>query len=384
MYTSCGWFFDELSGIETVQVISYAGRALQLAAELTGNAAIEEEFLERLEKAKGNIAQQPDGRAVYERFVRPASMDLQKAGAHYAVSSLFEDHPEQASIYCFSFRRERQERFGSGLASLVLGRVGVDSTITRESALLSYGALRFGDHSIIAGVRYDVPDEDFEVLLAEARAAFSEANFPEVMRIMDRHFGESAYSLRSLFRDKQREVIDLILTSTLAEAEADYRRLYDRNFNLMRFLTELNIPLPQGFRAAARFVLTSGLRQALRQQDFDAQRVRSLMEEANGINVTPDDSGIGFLFQQALERMMDGLTFNPNNLELLQKLEAAVVVAGSMPFDVNLREAQNGFYQALQVHFPRIQERALRGDDWARQWTSHFTSLGQHLGVRVG
>src|SRR6202789_2015691 len=36
MYTSCGWFFDDISGIETVQVIAYAARALQLAQNLFG------------------------------------------------------------------------------------------------------------------------------------------------------------------------------------------------------------------------------------------------------------------------------------------------------------------------------------------------------------
>ena len=33
MYTSCGWFFDEISGIETVQVIQYAGRAIATGAD---------------------------------------------------------------------------------------------------------------------------------------------------------------------------------------------------------------------------------------------------------------------------------------------------------------------------------------------------------------
>ena len=36
MFTSCGWFFSELSGIETVQVLKYAARAIQLARDLVG------------------------------------------------------------------------------------------------------------------------------------------------------------------------------------------------------------------------------------------------------------------------------------------------------------------------------------------------------------
>ncbi|MFC1929097.1 DUF3536 domain-containing protein, partial [Chloroflexota bacterium] len=59
MYTSCGWFFDDLSGIETVQVIQYAGRVVQLAQGLFGNDT-EQHFLELLKKAKSNIPEQGD------------------------------------------------------------------------------------------------------------------------------------------------------------------------------------------------------------------------------------------------------------------------------------------------------------------------------------
>ena len=45
MYTSCGWFFDEPSGIETVQILTYAARAMQLAAEF--GPPLEPEFLRR-------------------------------------------------------------------------------------------------------------------------------------------------------------------------------------------------------------------------------------------------------------------------------------------------------------------------------------------------
>src|SRR5206468_4924803 len=89
MYTSCGWFFDELSGIETVQVIQYAGRALQLAQQVFGDS-MESRFLELLERAKSNIPAHQDGRVIYEKFVEPAKVDLTKVAAHYAVSSLFE------------------------------------------------------------------------------------------------------------------------------------------------------------------------------------------------------------------------------------------------------------------------------------------------------
>jgi hypothetical protein len=68
MYTSCGWFFDDLARIETVQVIRYAGRAVELARELSGDDP-EPEFLGRLESARSNHEDAGSGRDLYKRHV---------------------------------------------------------------------------------------------------------------------------------------------------------------------------------------------------------------------------------------------------------------------------------------------------------------------------
>ena len=72
MYTSCGWFFTEISGIETVQIIQYAARAIQLAEKLA-HVSLGGEFLKRLSQAKSNVPEFKDGRGVYERLVKPVA-----------------------------------------------------------------------------------------------------------------------------------------------------------------------------------------------------------------------------------------------------------------------------------------------------------------------
>ena len=113
MYTSCGWFFDELSGIETVQVIQFAARAAQLAQELFGDS-IERRFLARLALAKSNLPEHENGRQIYEKFVRPAIVDWERVAAHYAVSSLFARYPEQTKIYCYRAERKNYRIFTAG------------------------------------------------------------------------------------------------------------------------------------------------------------------------------------------------------------------------------------------------------------------------------
>lgn len=70
MVASCGWFFDDISGIETVQMIQYAGRVVELARQLTGKD-LEPGLLGFLEKAKSNLTSYGDGRQIYQKFVTP-------------------------------------------------------------------------------------------------------------------------------------------------------------------------------------------------------------------------------------------------------------------------------------------------------------------------
>ncbi|HEX8924892.1 MAG TPA: DUF3536 domain-containing protein, partial [Terriglobales bacterium] len=128
MYTSCGWFFDELSGVETVQVIMYASRALQLARELLGRD-LEPHFLELLGRAQSNVTGFGSGADIYRRWVKPATLDLLKVGAHYAISSLF-DGADSHSIFCYDVNLHDAYQEASGRARFVAGHATVCSRIT--------------------------------------------------------------------------------------------------------------------------------------------------------------------------------------------------------------------------------------------------------------
>ncbi|HEX6881542.1 MAG TPA: DUF3536 domain-containing protein, partial [Terriglobales bacterium] len=243
MYTSCGWFFDELSGLETVQVIMYAGRALQLALEVFADG-FECRFLERLQEAPSNVSEYGDGAAIYERFVKPAQVDLLKVAAHYAISSLFDRYERESSIFCYDIEVEDDRRSVSGRAQLALGRANVRSRITLEETDATYGVLHFGDHNLSAGVRPFRGEEEFNKLVQDAGASFQAADLPGTIRVLDRHFDGVAYSLRSLFKDERRKVLREILRTTMEEVESAYGQIYEHHAPLMDFFAEIGSPLP--------------------------------------------------------------------------------------------------------------------------------------------
>ncbi len=381
MYTSCGWFFDEISGIETVQVIQYAGRTVQLAQDLFGDS-LEEKFLERLARAKSNISENGDGRRIYENFVMPARVDFERVGAHYAVSSLFEDYSERTKLYCFEAEREDYQMFTAGLAKMAVGRVKLTSAITRESEVLSFGVLHMGDHNVNCGVRRFQGTDAYQKLTREEVEPFMRADFGEIIRTMNRRYGESNYSISWLFRDEQRKVLNVILESTLREAEALYRQIYEHRAPMMRFLTNLHIPLPKAFHSAAEFVLNGYLREALEKDDVDVERIRALLETAWLEGVSVDAATLEFTYRHNLERLGERLASNPAENQL-EQLDTAASIIQILPFTVDLWKVQNSYYRLLENIYPKMQRQKELGDQAARDWLSVFEALGRKLAVRV-
>ena len=379
MYTSCGWFFDEISGIETVQVIQYAARALQLASDLLGEN-LEASFLSRLAQAKSNIREHRDGRAIYEKFAQP--MDRERVGAHFAVSSMFETYEDTTRIYSFTIEQADRQVFSVGNARLAIGQVKVTFEVTHNSDRIAYCVLHLGDHNVNCGVAPNPGPEAYTALSKEIQAAFDHADFPQVMRLMDRHLGESHYSLRSLFRDEQRKVLKQILTSTRDDIHSAYGRIVDRYLPLMRFLADIHAPAPEALRMAAEFVLNTELQRQLESERMDLERVRNLLSECTRNEVSLHADSLAYAFKSYLDRLSFELDKSSGELALLEHLVGAAELAHAVPFEINLWKTQNIYYRMLKSEYLPWHARA-QSDQAAMNWVKLFQALGKHLGFRI-
>ena len=381
MYTSCGWFFDDIAGIEAVQILQFAGRAVQLAQTLFGDS-LENQFLHRLSAARSNLSEQSNGAEIYERRVQPAKVDWEKLAAHYAVNSLFEEFPKQTIIYCYDVASLHRQVFPIGRTKLAFGQIELRSTVTRDSKRLHYGALHFGDQNVNGGVIELPDDQSYRETIEETVDRFNRADLTGVIRVMARRFGDSNYSLQSLFRDEQRKTLETILQTDLAEAEVLYRQIYERRAPIMRFLTGLNIPLPKGFAAAAEVVLNSDLRRGLAKPVIDAPQVIKTIDTAKIEGVTLDSGTLEFAFRHSLEHAASRFAAEPT-LSTLGDFHNAADLLQYLPFPVDLWTVQNVFYEQLQKTYPAQVRATAHGDEAARGWVKSFTELGSRLGIKV-
>jgi alpha-amylase/alpha-mannosidase (GH57 family) len=378
MYTSCGWFFDDPSGLETVQIIQYAARVLQLAGELFGRD-FEEPFLQRLEKARSNIPEHGDGRAIYHRFVKPAMIDPPKAVAHYAISSLFAEYGEVTRVYSFTFKDEQREMFSSGKTKLQIGRARVTSEITQESDELSYAILYTGEHNLTGGVRAFPSPADYESMFREIKEAYDAADFPQIIRLIDRHFGHSSYSLRSLFKDEQRRILSEILASTREDLESRFRLITERYAPLMKFLQSAGAPLPAGLETAWDLTLHNDIRRQFMNGHTDLDQLKNLLSEAQ---TRPGvlNADISFAVKNRMERLIRQVAAEPGDVQPMRELQEIARLVMPLPLGLNVAEVQNTYWDMKQKYLPGLRQRADHGDANAQTCLKEFLLLGEQLG----
>jgi alpha-amylase/alpha-mannosidase (GH57 family) len=382
MYTSCGWFFDDISGIETVQIIAYSARVLQLAQQLFGNraAALEPAFRARLAEAQSNVASAGDGSKIYQKCARTLELNLEQVAAHYAISSVFSSFADETDLFCFRVRRISYEIHTSGRGRLALGRAHIASAITGRQQTFSFAVLHFGDQNITAAVKAssDADDRAFEVFAAEAAEHVAHADFPEVIRILDRFYGHADYSLTSLFSDEQRRIVKLILNSTLWDIENSLTTIYQDHASLLHYLSQAGLPKPPALTLAAGFAINAGLRRTLESEPIDQAQMRSYLAMAKADEVPLETATLSYIADQRMKRAMVELQMSVGSLEVLDRALTLARTLSELPFDLNLWQAQNIWYEILRAsRNPLIK---LPDADRAR-WDKDFGELASCLSI---
>jgi alpha-amylase/alpha-mannosidase (GH57 family) len=257
MYTSCGWFFAEISGLETVQVLKYAARAIQLAREAAG-VDLEPEFRQALARAPSNVPELGDGRRVYDRLAQPSVVSLEGVGAHIAIASLVRDTPESGRVFCYRYQLRNRHRAQAGPIALSLGRLELQSLLTGEALDALFCVLHFGASDFRCGVAPYPGRERHAELERTLLSRFDRLSLAQLLREVDRFFGRD-YTLRDLFLDERRRVADTLLADTMRRYEASYVEIFEDNRRLMEFLREIDSPVPGPLRIAADVALTRRL-----------------------------------------------------------------------------------------------------------------------------
>jgi alpha-amylase/alpha-mannosidase (GH57 family) len=351
MYTSCGWFFAEISGIESVQILKYAARALQLAREVSG-ADLEPEFVHTLAKAPSNLPELVDGARVYESLVKPSVVSLEGVAAHYAIASLFDEYGKADRLFCYDVALRERRREKAGSSTLAISRLEIRSRLTHERRELSACVLHFSGSDFRCGLRpYEAPAH----AEAEKRlfGRFASLSLAQVVREIDGDFTGRDYTLRDLFLDERRRLAGQLLDETMRRYEDDYLQIYESNRRLIEFLREIDSPVPRPLQVAADVALTHQAQQcarALAAGRVDVATAQTeLLSTAQvarrlGARIDPDAVQPAFheLLQALVGRALSG------SREAASQLAGLLELTARLGLHLDLWQSQNRIWDAAE------------------------------------
>jgi alpha-amylase/alpha-mannosidase (GH57 family) len=378
MFTSCGWFFNDISGIETVQVLRYAGRVIQIAEKVSGRT-LELEFIRRVGSARSNVPQQGDARQIYEREVKPMRVELRRVAGHYAVASLFDNYSFEERVYCYRVRQNDFETHRAGRAKMAVGSITVTSLITHEEAQFEFAVIHLGETELTGGVRPSNDADHYEAMKRDLSEDMRVNGISSVIRVLDEYF-EEPLSIRALFRDEQRRILNLLCDTTLNEAESAFRQLHERYDPLMRFHATLGVPLPRVLRTAAEFDVNMQLRRLLDREEMPLSEIEILLRESRDEGVALDETTLMTL-KRAIERTAIEFAAKPDEFERLERWEEIVTLVREAQVRVDLRKPQNEYYRMRKLVRPVIAATTGNGSSNAARWLQHFDALGEKLSI---
>ncbi|ASC69340.1 uncharacterized protein XM38_002670 [Halomicronema hongdechloris C2206] len=366
MYTSCGWFFEELSRPEGTQILRYAARALELAGDAAG-LELEQTFIQRLELAPSNIALFGNGAGIYRQLVMPSRITLEQVAAQYAISSLFTPYSREHQLFCYTIQQQDYQLQRMGPLSLAVGQLSLVSTITQETLEVGFAALHMGSWDFHCSLR------PFRSRLAYSRAkeavfaALSQASAAQTVLAINRVFGQRFYSLQDLVADERHRLMGLLSQETLLRLDQLYTHVYRDNYGILKAFHRDHLPVPQELQVAADITLSQRALEGLRVLDRETSdpdgepwqrsaehlsELESLANEAQHFHCQLSLATARPLLERVILRTLETLlqTTKPETITGYREWLARLIQLGStLGMGISLERAQERYYQYLQT-----------------------------------
>ena len=345
MFTSCGWFFDDISGLEPVQVLRYAAMAVQYLRDL-GAGHHEPELEKRLAPAPSNVPSFGDGGEVYRRLVSPAVVDLRRVVAHYAITGLFEPRPDDVAVYVYRVQRLDEAREAYGGTTLQIAHVRVQAQTTGETREAMYALLHFGGHDFTCALRGWQGRAAYDRMKDDLLRRYARYSLADMVRGLDEHFPGDSFALPHLFLDERRRVLARVIASVLERHEAAYRAIWEENRKLVRYLRQADAPIPDALAIVARHVLEQETLAELASIEGTGplpERLLETLAEASTLGLSLDLTAAKPAMQALMERALDAVAGGPSatrGADAVRLVEDAV----GLGLRFGLWRAQNRFF----------------------------------------
>ncbi|MFA6583232.1 MAG: DUF3536 domain-containing protein [Elusimicrobiaceae bacterium] len=318
MYTSCGWFFSDISRIEAVQNLKYAARAIELAGRF-GYTGLEEQFKSRLEAAPSNFAQFGNGRVIYERLVRPSMMSGENVIAEFGMRTLFRNPGRKSELYSLRIDRVKSVFRQVEGCTFSAGLIDTENKVTGRKLMSVYFAALTKSLPPRCYVSLLNPEDKFEALLAFLSGINAEKVWggvgPEVDRIMGREF----FGMGNIIPEARRAILEDMYRDKIQDIQERHFRTFSEYLPIIEHWHSLELGLPEEIRAdavagARKFIMANLEEHELSNTLEPIELIRGMLPRIKNTGLQYMDNSIERLLKRLVIRSITNLRKSPNAL----------------------------------------------------------------------
>jgi alpha-amylase/alpha-mannosidase (GH57 family) len=376
MFTSCGWFFDEISGLETVQCLHYAARALALA-KLFGRD-FEPPFVQALAAAPSNVPRFGDGAGVWNRLIRPAIVDLDRVLAHHAISLIYRPADEATDIvYSYDLEVLDHEVRSRGSGHLAVGRLRARSRRTLNQAETCFVVVHFGGLDFHAVLLQGMDPDAYQPFKVRLLATYRAGSLADVLNLVNSEFPGKSHRLDDLFKDEQRRIIGIVLADRFEDYQRSFEQLANQDEEVLNRLGQLNYPIPKPLRAAASTYLDHHLEREIAQlasgEETSLAAIEHLRERGKAWGYQPEREILEKAVAESLWRTLREIQPDADLPAITTRAARLLDACVLLEITPDLWQAQNQFLGAfLELSTTAVMTTPLR---------QTFTDLSSRLNV---
>jgi alpha-amylase/alpha-mannosidase (GH57 family) len=395
MFTSCGWFFEELSRPEGTQILRYASRALELAGDVAG-VQLERGFLKRLSSAPSNVEAFKHGAEVYRQLVQTAQISFKQVAAHYAITSIFNGQGSapgnhQKHVYCYTVNEIDYQLQRMGSLTLAVGHLKLVSDITWESENLVFAVLHLGGWDFHCCIQIFTGRRDYSQLKDKLFTALQQASAAQTILVMTQVFSGEAYNLQNLFAEERHRIMRLLSQETLNRLDQLYTQAYRDNYGVLVAFHRDELAVPQELQVAAEIALGYRSMTTLRSLEQDITEpllvwnhiveLEAIATEAKHLRCRLNIPEGKQILEQLILRLLWRLLHDSNGSFAtdIQCLERLIDVAYQLNIGISLHQSQELYFSCLHS---QIIPLCLTSQDDPHQ-CQNLLRLGQKLMVDV-
>jgi len=387
MYTSCGWFFSEISGIETTQILKYAARAMQLAQNFS-KKDIEKHFLELLAEAKSNFPEFGTGKDIFEKFVKPSIVTTKQIASLWAISSLYEDFEDEEDVYCYKIKKQSYKKVQKGTSKLIIGHIEIKSKVTLQKSNVMFALVQYSGGDFHCAIKEFSDENEYTNIQKELFRIFMLNPLTEIIRALDEYFGKEYFTLKDIFIEERRKILQIMLKGKMQKFAQMYQEMYTDGKSSIYHMQSLGLSIPDEFKISAGYTLSKQFNDLVVDSGgfLDSNLIQQAMDinyETKKIGIEIDKTPTNKIFSQKISQNISRLA---QGLEI-QQAEATLEIFDNiekLELNVDIAEAQNIYYNRIFHELGHIIDNIKKPNESAdRKFVLTLMDIGQKLNINT-